>query len=372
MEYLVKTGQDINSYTEKLAPGDIVRIESGEYGGRLIVRVPAVVYEAIERHKVNFLGQIYFDDNVTKVVIDGFKNQIVEPYGNIDMYQIGMANNIIRNCIIIGDGEHGGIGFTGLNNIFENNEVYNTGHGFHHGGRDIPDGTIYRKNIIHDCLGHGIGAVGGKNEKVIGNIVYNCRRADGYGGTGIFYGTASPENIYIGSNLVWGCTNHQIFTKGIGTIIVSNTAVATDRSTSYTYYIESNSPEIRNNIGVRFGSGNRVILVPRSATTDYNCWYNPDEPKCISRYYDKMTLETYKTYGQGLNSISQDPKFVDIANNDYRLQADSPCKNMGYPYEIQPTPEPGPEPEPTPEPEYVKKSVLIEALQGMIDKIKGV
>lgn len=39
----------------------------------------------------------------------------------------------------------------------------------------------------------------------------------------------------------------------------------------------------------------------------------------------------------GIHDIVQDPKFVDIANNDYKLKPDSPCigagddgKNMGY------------------------------------------
>jgi len=42
-----------------------------------------------------------------------------------------------------------------------------------------------------------------------------------------------------------------------------------------------------------------------------------------------MTLSEYQAYGQGAHSISQDPKFVDVAGHDFHLQPDSPCVGAG-------------------------------------------
>ncbi len=50
-----------------------------------------------------------------------------------------------------------------------------------------------------------------------------------------------------------------------------------------------------------------------SGVIDYNCWYNPSNPK----------------EPEGEHGIAVDPKFVDPDNNDYRLQLDSPCLDAG-------------------------------------------
>lgn len=370
MEYLVKTGQDINSYTEKLKYGDVLKIESGEYGP-VSAKVPGITYKSLEKRKAIIAGKIYGFPDTGRFVFDGLHIK-----GSLNLYHAYLGNCYAKECLI-----NGGVGYAGENNVFEQNEVCHcNAHGFHPSGSN-PVGTLFLRNFIHDCIGHGIGAVGGINEKAIGNIVYNCKKGENVGGTGIFFGTAGPSGIRIEKNLIWGCEYHEIMVTGKDAVVQFNTAVSPKPNQSYTYYVTSNNAIVKNNIGIRFGAENPVVLISKSAISDYNCWFNPDEPKCISRYYNKMALETYKTYGQGLHSISQDPKFVDILNKNFKLQVDSPCKetgengkDMGYPYEIQPVPEPEPEPEPGPEPqpEYVEKSVLIEALQGMIDKIKGV
>jgi len=347
--YVAKDGSDSNPGTETrpwltiqkaadtMVAGDIVYVKEGTYSQNVIIRTSGTSFDnmasyiAYDRHKAIIEGQIYFAAGSSYNKIDGFKCVLAEPYANIDMYQANCNYNAIRNSIVIGDGNgHGGIGYCGIGNIFEGNEVYNTGHGFHPGGTGAPDGTLFKNNIIHDTIGHGIGAVGGKNEKAIGNIVYNCRKSSTGGGVGIFFGTVQPENVWVEGNLVWGCERDGISVEGPNGTVILNTVVSIGGGMAYNLPVSGTV--IRNNIGYRTGTGNVVILVSKTpANDDYNCFFNPDEPKCISRYYDNMDIVQYQTYGQGLHTISRDPKFVDSANRDFHLLADSPCIDAGDP-----------------------------------------
>jgi hypothetical protein len=67
-----------------------------------------------------------------------------------------------------------------------------------------------------------------------------------------------------------------------------------------------NSILSKNKIGI---AGN-----PGSITTDYNCFWESFVPP---------------PYNTGSHNIQQDPLFVDIAGEDFRLTQDSPCIDKG-------------------------------------------
>jgi len=70
---------------------------------------------------------------------------------------------------------------------------------------------------------------------------------------------------------------------------------------------------IGNDAGIRNQGNNGATLPP---TEEYNCFWN----NAIENIDDDGTPTAI-----GSNSIVADPKFVDAANGDYNLQADSPC-----------------------------------------------
>ena len=74
--------------------------------------------------------------------------------------------------------------------------------------------------------------------------------------------------------------------------------------------------EIRNNIFSIRGEGSFIAMDRSSkpgALIDANCFHN----------------RFGRTRGLGAHSKVGDPKFIDPANNDFRLQKGSPCANAG-------------------------------------------
>ncbi len=82
---------------------------------------------------------------------------------------------------------------------------------------------------------------------------------------------------------------------------------------------------------------------------DYNNWYQTYTDTLVKIYYDEdvppylnimftpQEFEEYQnTYNQDVNSIYENPLFVDELNQDYRLSQSSPCIDAGYPnsYEL--------------------------------------
>ncbi len=61
---------------------------------------------------------------------------------------------------------------------------------------------------------------------------------------------------------------------------------------------------------------------------DYNLYWHGGKPV---RFPGNLTLEEWqKQRGQDVHSIVADPKFVDPASEDYRLQPDSPAFKLGF------------------------------------------
>ena len=317
MEHLVQTGKSINSVTEKLKEGDVVLVESGKYEDKVLLKVPRVTYRSLEKYGAQ-VAQFFFMETGHYIEIDGFDFV----WGNIEMAGSPNHNNLFHNNRI----HHGGscgidFGQGCENTIMEDNEIFNVGHGIHTSGGT--KNLIARRNIIHDCRAHGLGMVGGIGEKYLDNIIYNC------GKTGIHPGSGGPSNGEIRGNLVYNCGIHAIAVSGADFLVKNNTCISRKGVEYQTYYISGSGHIVKNNIGYRSDGISYVLLIPTSAISDYNCWFDPNNAKCISRWYSPMTLAEYQAYGQGLHSIFKDPKFIDILKTDFRLLPDSPCIKAG-------------------------------------------
>ncbi|MCJ7645921.1 right-handed parallel beta-helix repeat-containing protein [bacterium] len=330
---VAKNGNDSNSGTEAapwatvdkaaatMVAGDTVYVKAGTYSGVGLQTSGTagkyISYFAYPGDTVK-VGQFYFYNGVSYIKVDGFDfvNGNLELSGGNNDYNI-FSNNTIHS------GSSTGINFGGDSegNIIEGNIIYGVGHGVHTSGGTA--GTIIRNNIIHDCYLHGLGMVGGTGEKYLNNIIYNCTKS------GIHPGSGGPSNGEIRGNLVYNNGKSAIYVSASNFLIMNNSCVSKPGSDSETYYISGSGHVVKNNIGYRDDGVSYVLLISQSAITDYNDWYDPNNPKCISRWFNPMTLSEYQSYGQGTHSISKDPKFVNIAGNDFHLQPDSPCIDAG-------------------------------------------
>ena len=68
------------------------------------------------------------------------------------------------------------------------------------------------------------------------------------------------------------------------------------------------------------GAGDRL----KDTKTDYNLFWCPADPQWGQRHIDEQ-----RRYGVELNSLSADPKFVDVERGDLRLRPESPARALG-------------------------------------------
>lgn len=329
-EYLVQSGKDIDSVTEYLKYGDRVIVEDGDFDS-VDVKVSGITYEALNPRKA-ITGQWVWSRDVNSVKIDGFE----AVHSNYNAFELNKNNkdNWITNCGIHTKGTCGvDIANNGDDNKVEGCDIHDMHYAFHTSNTanyrniffgnhcwnftgDIINvspasyGTKILYNIMHDAEDDGIHLFDDGKPEAIGNLIYRCK--------GVPFWINGREGSIGKNNTIIG-----VAPKDWKNIVV---------------WLEKSGHIFRNNIV--YTTNPDMKLLVGSGDIDYNYW--------------------------------EDPKFVDITNNDYRLQSNSPCinagddgKNMGY-WQGAVTPEP----EPEPQPEYIEKSVLIEALQGMIDKIK--
>jgi parallel beta-helix repeat protein len=300
------------------------------------------------------------------------------------IFDHGASHNVLRDNEIY-DGTNDGIVLYddhNVGNVIENNHI----HHFDAGDKDAhcifpgpgSDDTIIRGNIVHDCSGDGVQIYAvvstpiseySKNVQIVDNVFYrgtlersedglDIKGADGlevsgnelYGyyhsspGSGraivvqkgsrnIFFGSnvihdtsygischpkgdKHPENITIENNLFYNVNGDYaiMFNAVYGAIVYHNTVA---NATGYSIYIAGDGlhgGDIRNNLAydsgrAEIGSGAPFVNV----TVGHNGWFDAE-----SEFTDPTDV-----VGSG------DPGFVDVANNDYHLVADSPACNAG-------------------------------------------
>ena len=178
------------------------------------------------------------------------------------------------------------------NNLIDGCEVYNNpGHGIHiYSANDWqPDNNVITDNVVHNNGRIGIGIYRGVNHRVANNIIYSESYAMKIGTTG----------AQIDNNTIYGNTGAGIYLPG------------------------SNSVWLRNNLV--HGNGEYGILIDSSATNavlQNNLLSNNRLENLLNK--SNSTKQTGNLIGN-----SYDPKFVNAAAKDYRLQPGSSAIDAG-------------------------------------------
>ncbi len=232
----------------------------------------------------------------------------------------GTDDTTIQNNLIYGfegnygDNETGIMTYASLGLLIEHNTIYDSGSGIFLKGKDD---TTEKMN----------------NGTVRYNEVYSC-----YKGLHFIY---SKEETYVYQNIIRDCTNGlEVHTYGDGyprnNWFVNNTI---DNSTTRSIYVhlpysayDSIDADLLFQNNIVNNSNDRAIAPVDSniGTTadyefDYNCYYT------YSNFTeDHNTFSGWQTdTSQDTNSINSNPHFTDEGNNDFTLQAGSPCEDAG-------------------------------------------
>lgn len=306
MEHLVQAGKSIEAIQEILNIGDVVYVEPGEYDEVVSLTKPQITYISLEPQKAK-TGQWFFESGAHDISIKDFEVTTDNLRGGFILNRAN-SNNIIAGCHIYNTGDIGidvtaGSNFNRIlnclihdshyafhisgggceGNLFKGNHCYNHSDGINVSPSAI--GTKILNNKIHDCIDDGIHLFDDGQAEVIGNLIYKCKGVAFWvnGAMGII----SAYNTIIGMpNAKWG----------------------------YVVWIEKSGHTFKHNIIYVDDANMKMLTGGGKGYIDYNCWYNPQK-----------LLEEF-----GIHDILKDPRFVDIANDNYQLKSDSPCLNWGY------------------------------------------
>ena len=215
----------------------------------------------------------------------------------------------------------------------ENNTVYvSAGSAYKGGGIGVRGGDAdIRGNTVTSTNGVGIGVIDGGKARITDNTISGNKlagvRVDGSAsdvsivrnhlsrnqaagvivgsGTAVIHHNLVTENANTGISVEQGATAR----------VYNNTIIAPTGAGGRGIYATSNADPVVNNIIVGYTVG---IFKDGTQGIDYNCTYG-------NQGYNGPP----GTGGQ--HAIQADPLFVDPANDDYHLQASSPCIDTGDP-----------------------------------------
>lgn len=230
-----------------------------------------------------------------------------------------IRNNRITNYKSHGAGEWNGNGagimvYYGSGLVIENNEIDTCGSGLYIKGGDHTNTTI-RKNLIY---GNGTGILfqysgaSGIN-KIYQNIIYSTGMPPGSWG---IYVREKANNVLIVNNTVVGCTGGGIgygnYNPQPSGVIHKNNIVFQTSGSSW------------NGFGI-------TSLTP--VATDRNLYFPTNRFTVMNDY---ASLTSWRSALGGCpgsdnecNSLVSDPLFVNISQNNYRLQSGSPALTLG-------------------------------------------
>lgn len=171
----------------------------------------------------------------------------------------------------------------------------------------VSPGTTVNHNKIHDVYSFSYGGwglytdEGSTHIEMAYNLVYRTK-------TGSFHQHYGKENR-IHNNILVNSVEHQI--------------QRTRTEPHISFFFERNIVAWDNDsplLGSNWKDNNFRM--------DYNLYWHGGKPVVFPR---NLTLEQWqKERGQDLHSLIADPKFVDPAKDDYRLQPDSPAFQLGF------------------------------------------
>jgi parallel beta-helix repeat protein len=208
------------------------------------------------------------------------------PGGGLDVFAHNnriLNTKIHHNAVATSYGPPHGMYISGYGNLFERLEVYNNGyygmHIYNSGDNSVSDNIVRYSSIHHNglqCIGYGCGGYGiivstGSNNQVYSNLIYS-NGSGGFGG---------------GIQVNYRCLNCKIYSN----TVFNNYGYGIDIDTSSTGVV------VRNNIS----TNNRSAAINNQASGTI-----------IS------------------NNMTSDPRFVNPALNDFRLQSGSGAIDTGF------------------------------------------
>lgn len=335
--YVPRDYSTIQSAIDASENGDRILVADGEYmiNESITYHGKDIILESVgraEKTVINGSGKIRvftFDSGEdNNCILDGFTitNGEVYPSGG-GIYCKDSSPTIKNNIIIRNRAVHGGgIACFNANPLIINNKILkNTGSAsgggiyFDDHSNLIIQENIISENSVEDGCGGGIYSDGDSLGVIQNNIIIS-NYAREIGG-GIY--SEDGSKISIQNNII---ANNKTIENGggIGAIysvvdIFNNTIV--NNSTEYMgggiHFVHEDNP-----------SYNGFMLALNNII-----WGNKGESEIYARgpfliAYNNISKSEF--CGQKGN-ICADPLFIDAENNDYRLQADSPCIDAGHP-----------------------------------------
>ncbi|MFP4172637.1 MAG: right-handed parallel beta-helix repeat-containing protein [Candidatus Hydrogenedentota bacterium] len=170
----------------------------------------------------------------------------------------------------------------------------------------LSPGTTVNNNVMHDIMSYGYGGWGlypdeGTTDiEMRNNLVYRTR-------TGGFHQHYGRDNVIENNILAFG-EQHQ----------VQRTRTEDHRSFFFRHnivYWENDSPLLGSN------------WEDDNFTIDHNLYYNPNQD---ITFHGGATLDEWRERSHDRESMIADPLFVDPANEDFRLKANSPALEVGF------------------------------------------
>jgi len=242
--------------------------------------------------------------------INGFDNgRLGDNHNGIrieDTTDVVLRNNLIFNVLNFGGYHHNGgaiMAYASRGALIEHNEIYNSGSG------------IFVKQDNRDFV-------------VRNNYVHN-------NGTGIMIGYTDAQGEHrIYQNLVVGNQSGISVTLNSANVrIVNNTVVGNDNGFNVAWCDNTIDIQVLNNIFAN--SGNEGIYgtycgTHAPLTLDYNLYHNNVRGWSIANQrYTSLSAWRTATGGDEQNSFTADPRFLDTAGRDFRLQSSSPAIGAG-------------------------------------------
>ncbi len=298
---------------------------------------------------------IWSDHSASNISYEGLD---VHDNANTGIYMNArQGSNSVVNCKAYNNGKNnlnldrGGIGIQGANINIEGNEVWSNGPADDYADFEIsiagPTGPVFiRNNYVHDCIQGCVQiANGGDGSVISGNIVSGFATSTSSDATS----AGSWAGIRIGGG---GCgdlaTIGNCFANNISVfnnVITNGSAPANSplkHAAIFVSRFDNAGLKIKNNIV--YGNDGYSIYVDTGQYANFNGYDFDNNLYELDSIVDKLnwkntpystiegwSLAAYSTDGLLLdsNSISSDPLFVDVSQNDFHLTTDSLAINAG-------------------------------------------
>lgn len=209
-------------------------------------------------------------------------------------------------------------------------------------------GSVAQRNEVAFCHIHDIGKgvmadMGGvytlgtsHGTRIHDNVIHNVKSSS-YGGWAT-YNDEGSEGISWYNNLCYDCSSDLYHMHYGRHNTVRNSIFIADKNGDVAISIPSKTVSVvfDANIFVSRGEGNALrtdkLEAPLSQGTDNavftrNLWYKPDGKLYFGAFNE---FWNWQHHGRDFDGAVGDPKFVDLANGDYRLQPDSPALRLGF------------------------------------------